>query len=330
VQAEAIGFPLRRGHLKFERITLWTGFPFGVLRRVISIDQPGEMLVYPHLFRVNRKVLYRLARPDPSGRHRVERSGGTEEFYGVRDYRPGDSPKLIDWRRTARTGELITREMHHASPPKVVVALDLSRATVDGSAGNDRGDTDGAPRSPTWWDRLLGKRVGDDAARAATTSRREEIERAISLAASVVCDAHFRGYQTGLSLVGVAGPSFAAQHGVVHRTRMLEALARLSPVRPGEEKRVLEQPTVIIRPSLGPETAASGSTSSHPGNGRPVPGGARNGNGSPTTPLPLGGATVLTTTSLATYTAELVGGSAALLSDHDTRSRRQQLREGAP
>src|ERR1041385_9564939 len=36
---------------------------------------------------------------------------GEEEYYGVREYRIGDNPRRIHWRRTAQTGQLMVRDM---------------------------------------------------------------------------------------------------------------------------------------------------------------------------------------------------------------------------
>src|SRR5690606_25165852 len=54
IQAEATCWPLRRGPLTFERIVLSTSFPFGVVRKVVEFRHHSSLLVYPHLFRLNR------------------------------------------------------------------------------------------------------------------------------------------------------------------------------------------------------------------------------------------------------------------------------------
>jgi uncharacterized protein (DUF58 family) len=53
-----------------------------------------------------------------------EQKQGNDEFYGLREYRPGDNPKRIHWRRTARTGQLLVREMSDFQPQSIVVILD--------------------------------------------------------------------------------------------------------------------------------------------------------------------------------------------------------------
>lgn len=228
LQAEARCWPTRRGVLRFERIVLSSSFPFGVVRRIVEYERPGHVLIYPHLWRMDRHVLHRLARIDPAGSRRRERGGGSEEFFGLRPYRPGDSVRTIDWKRSAKTGELVCREMTHPTPPQVMVALDLTLAPVAHAL-------DAAPR-----------------AEPGAQGPEDPVEAAVSLTASLVCDAHFRGCQVGLAVLGVPCQAFPIHHSLPHRTRMLEALARLDTSRRTGEAAVLSaSPTVIVRPGPG-------------------------------------------------------------------------------
>ncbi|MDX1681499.1 MAG: hypothetical protein R3336_00130, partial [Phycisphaeraceae bacterium] len=87
LQAQAPCWPLRRGELTFERLVLSCSFPFGVVGREASFQRPGSLLVYPHLYRVNRKLIHQISNMDPVGHQRLERGGGHEEFFGLRQYR---------------------------------------------------------------------------------------------------------------------------------------------------------------------------------------------------------------------------------------------------
>jgi hypothetical protein len=66
----------------------------------------------------------------PSGRWRDlegptrEISKGTATFHQLRDYVPGDDMRHVDWRATARTGDLIVREHVDTTKPEVVVIVD--------------------------------------------------------------------------------------------------------------------------------------------------------------------------------------------------------------
>ncbi len=226
IQAEAPCWPMRRGTLNFEKVELSTTFPFGIIRRVLTFDLPGEVLVYPRLYRMNRRVLHRLSQTDPAGSRRLDQGGGAEEFYGLRPHRPGDSLKTIDWKHSARLGELIVREMTRPTPPRVMVLLDLSVALEQNTSSADDG-ADTAERS-----------IQDD-----------PIERAVSLAATLVCDAHFQGYQIGLAVRGASVATLPPHHSLPHRTRLLETLAELV-VTPdaAAPSGLMMEPSVVIQP----------------------------------------------------------------------------------
>lgn len=264
-QAEAICWPRLRCDLAFESIVLGTSFPFGVIRAQVRIDMPARVLVYPHLYRLNRQLLHTLSRSDPSGRRQVERAGGSDEFFGLRHYRAGDSLRYIDWKRTARTGQLVAREMTHPSPPRIMIMLDLreTASQMPQQATDDQSSQD----RPLWktWHRLWGKRPRSEPDAPSLGQRRVDQERAISLTASMVCDAYLHGYQVGLVVAGPVTGVFPIHHSLPHRTRMLEALARLQLTQemtytPGAQP---AEPSVVIHAGHADATGPAASSMGH-------------------------------------------------------------------
>ena len=277
-QAEAPCHPLRRGILLFDRVVLSTSFPFGILRREVEVALPGTMTVYPRLYRVNRRLMHRLTAPQAMGRKQLQRGGGREEFFGLREYHAGDSLGMVDWKGTARSGELVSRELTHPSPPRMMVLLDFTSLDTLRAALPQTTDSDN------------GEAISPD----------EHVERAISLAASIVCDAHLRGHLIGLAMLGVPMQVFPMHHSLPHRTKLLDALATVDVAdRTEQVPGMLTEPTVIIVPG---------------------PAGSRRG----------GRAAILATDRMDEVVGEARRGSHSLL---DRRSampgRRAQLQEGA-
>lgn len=248
VQSEALCWPSRRGAMKFERVAVWTSFPFGIVQRVVEFEQPGTMLVYPQLYRINRRLLFSLATSDPTGRKQIERPGGSEEFYGTREYREGDSLKMIDWKRSARSRTLVTRELNQPSPPRMMIALDLRKDTLQRPA---------VPLKPQkWWEKLLGIKPKPDNVEQQISL---EIERAISLVTSLVCDAHYQGYRVGMAVLGVPCVPFPVYHSLPHRTKLLEALATIDVTLSTKESQALPaKPNVIVKPGKGADQVMQG------------------------------------------------------------------------
>ena len=73
---------------------------------------------------------------------------GTVTFSSLREYVPGDDPRQIHWRSTARTGRLMVREHVDTSEPTVAVVLDTRADGVAGTAvrGRRRGGRVGGGR----------------------------------------------------------------------------------------------------------------------------------------------------------------------------------------
>lgn len=62
-----------------------------------------------------------LAATVQAGGHGRRREGAGEAFWSYRPYRPGDEPRRIDWRRSARGDEVLVREREQAVAATVLV-----------------------------------------------------------------------------------------------------------------------------------------------------------------------------------------------------------------
>ncbi|MFW6337110.1 MAG: DUF58 domain-containing protein, partial [Phycisphaeraceae bacterium] len=128
LQADTVTWPMRRGRIGFERIRIETSFPFGVFRVWGDVRQVNEVRVYPAIYRLRKGVLSGLSDVDRMGELGSHQPGGTEEFFGLREYRHGDRPRQVDWKRSSRRGQLVTREYTRPGPPRIDMVLDLTPA----------------------------------------------------------------------------------------------------------------------------------------------------------------------------------------------------------
>src|SRR5439155_25393867 len=116
--------PKRRGLHEMNRYQLSTSFPFGFIKRAVERRQKDAVLVYPALAQVDSKLLTMCRSADTSGATMRPRRGGQDEFYGVKEHRAGENPRMIYWRRSARTGVLVAKEMTQVSPPRIILLVD--------------------------------------------------------------------------------------------------------------------------------------------------------------------------------------------------------------
>ena len=116
--------PKRRGVHTFERYQVGTAFPFGFVKRAMMRQQKDTLLVYPAIGQVDPKLLLRFQAAERSGAMLRPRRGGNDEFYGVKEFRRGENPRWIHWKRSARTGTLVAKEMTLVSPPRLLLLVD--------------------------------------------------------------------------------------------------------------------------------------------------------------------------------------------------------------
>ena len=115
----------RRGWFAFGAVPLATRAPYGfwAARRVAPVDGPEGVLVFPETRPLARLDLFDRM---PAVETSLARAGVGGEFLGVREYRPGDPPRHVHWRSTARAGRLVVKEFAEEQQPALMLALDLS------------------------------------------------------------------------------------------------------------------------------------------------------------------------------------------------------------
>jgi uncharacterized protein (DUF58 family) len=118
----------RRGRYRFGPLRVSTRFPFGLVSGAITIGGHDELLVCPRLGRLSR-AWSNVIEGAKAGQARTQHRKGLVdgEFYGLRDWRPGDSPRWIHWRTTAKLAKLSVRQFEQQRNRDVALVLDLHR-----------------------------------------------------------------------------------------------------------------------------------------------------------------------------------------------------------
>jgi uncharacterized protein (DUF58 family) len=117
----------RRGAFQLGPLVARWGDPFGLTQREVVLAEPVEVLVHPATELVSDRPLTRLFE-DPPIRPPVSKPWPQGlEFYGMREYAPGDDVRRIVWRAYARTGRLLVRESEQGITDKISLILDTDR-----------------------------------------------------------------------------------------------------------------------------------------------------------------------------------------------------------
>lgn len=120
-----------RGSHELGPVALRLRTPLGLLTRITRTysPQPDDVRVVPSLTNVRRFRLLALQhRLSDAGVRALKQRGEGTAFAGLRDYVPGDDPRLLDWKATARHRRLITREQTVERSQTVISMIDCGRA----------------------------------------------------------------------------------------------------------------------------------------------------------------------------------------------------------
>jgi len=134
----------KRGRCHPGRLIISTCYPLGLFRAWCYVDPHAESLVYP----TPGESWQPTGLPDYRGSDQGDRGVGTDDFIGLRNYRPGDHPSHIDWKSMASERGLLTKQFggdradqtwldwYQLNNPDLEVKLSLlCRALLDAEAG---------------------------------------------------------------------------------------------------------------------------------------------------------------------------------------------------
>ena len=118
----------RRGRTRFDGVIASTRFPFGLFEKNRFIPLPGEVIVLPARLPVRIPTRRALS---GEGAKSVDRKGMGDDFRELRDMAPGDDPRMIHWRSTARLGKPLVRENDQDAGGFAEIVLDAVPAASD-------------------------------------------------------------------------------------------------------------------------------------------------------------------------------------------------------
>ncbi len=118
---------LKRGYYKLGPLGVRGSDPIGLFERVAEAPEYVEVTVLPQVFETPTLRF-------PGGDFSAQQSSASPafapvdtDFYGVRQYQPGDSLRFVHWRATAKTGKLSVLQFDKPMSDDIALVVDLSR-----------------------------------------------------------------------------------------------------------------------------------------------------------------------------------------------------------
>lgn len=128
-----------RGTVPLGPVALTIVGPWGLVRCSLVWYLGDTISIVPAMPSVGRyRLLAAQHRVRSLGQRTVRKRGAGSAFAGLREYTPGDDPRRIDWKATARRDRLITREFSVEQGQSVMLAIDAGRMMTQLSSGQSR------------------------------------------------------------------------------------------------------------------------------------------------------------------------------------------------
>ncbi len=181
-----------RGVFALGPASVFSTDPLGLQTFSRKLPEASELVVYPAVLPLRDSWLRGAAVAGWRGGASALVRGDGDDFYGVREYAPGDELRRVHWRTSARTGTLAVAEYAQGVTLDVTVALDLFLDAYKGTGSDEH----------------------------------SAIETAVTLTATLLGDLLRHGHSVRLLVAG--GRDTAARRGAEALPEFLEMLARVS------------------------------------------------------------------------------------------------------
>lgn len=128
-----------RGIFPLGPVALTVFGPWRLMRHSLIYYPEDTISVAPSMRSAGRyRLLAAQHRVRVAGQRVIRRRGAGTAFSSLRDYTPGDDPRRIDWKATARRNRLISREFSVEQGQTVMIAIDAGRMMTQLSGDQSR------------------------------------------------------------------------------------------------------------------------------------------------------------------------------------------------
>ena len=124
IDAEVSFLPARRGYVRLGGYVLFRMDPLGLFKKELFFRDENKILALPRIYPVHQREMGGARKYHQGGMTSAGVTGDSGEFVSLRDYRAGDPVKHIDWKGTARAGDVVVRQYQNEYFTRYGVVLD--------------------------------------------------------------------------------------------------------------------------------------------------------------------------------------------------------------
>lgn len=120
--------PLKRGAYNFGRLLIYATSPIGLLQKRYICETPKDVPVYPSYLQLRKYQLMAISnRLSEVGVKKVRKIGHSMEFEQIKEYVQGDDYRTVNWKATARRGQLMVNNFTDEKSQQVYCVIDKGR-----------------------------------------------------------------------------------------------------------------------------------------------------------------------------------------------------------
>lgn len=120
--------PVERGEYAFGDIHIFVLSPFGLIKRCFTFPQEQTVKVYPSFLQLRNYELFSIRHKlNEIGVHRKRVLGHSMEFDHIKEYTRGDDVRTLNWKATARRGNLMVNSFMEERSQQVYCVIDKGR-----------------------------------------------------------------------------------------------------------------------------------------------------------------------------------------------------------
>jgi uncharacterized protein (DUF58 family) len=120
--------PIERGEYHFGNILIYTSSLLGFVCRRFDIKTAQMIPVYPSFFQMRKfDLIAKEANTNEAGTKKLRKLGLSLEFEHVKEYTRGDDIRIINWKATARKGDLMVNNYLDERSQQVFCIVDKGR-----------------------------------------------------------------------------------------------------------------------------------------------------------------------------------------------------------
>lgn len=120
--------PIQRGEYTFGNINAFITSPMALVQRRYIFEAAQTIPAYPSFQRLKRYRLIAVAnRMNETGNRRLRKLGSSMEFEQIKDYVIGDDNRNVNWKATARRGQLMVNTFTDEKSQHIYCLIDKGR-----------------------------------------------------------------------------------------------------------------------------------------------------------------------------------------------------------